>query len=113
MTKYNDFTGDISVDFEDVHAPFAEKLKDLLSIKLHKDDRVIGIKLTAGEYHHSRKRLPLIMITLEVINVVDYKKEKKDMKIKEIREEITMEQFIRLFKRLELNLKPHNQRYAS
>lgn len=112
MTKYKDFIGEISVDFEGVHGPIATKLKEFLDIELHKDDRIIGIKLTAGEYHHASKRLPLTLITLTVINKTDIKRLDDDKKIKEVKSEITMEQFLKLFKRLEINLKPHNQKYA-
>jgi hypothetical protein len=104
VAKYKDLKGKIEVDLEDV-SPLKDKLKEFIDIDLHTNDFILGFKLHMGEYHHAHgKDLPQCFITVEVINGSDIQKTKEDRKVKYIERRIDGKDFLKLFKRLTVEL---------
>ena len=113
MTKYEDFKGEVTVDFEG-NTSEKSKLKEFFNVELHDKDIIIGIKFSVGEYHHHRKNEPYKSLSFDVINQKDLTKSEEDRKIKKI--EVVcdnFEQFFAFFKRFELDLKPNRQKFSS
>jgi hypothetical protein len=80
MTKYQDFSGDISVDFELEHCPLKEKLEELTDLNFRDDDIIIGIEFSSGEYHHKHHKSKIydqsLFLTIKVTDSINLKKRK-------------------------------------
>lgn len=113
MTKYEDFKGEISVDFEG-NTTQKDKIKEFFDIDLHKDDCIVGIDFSVGEYHHNRKNNTLKSIKFFVVNSDDLKKSEEDRKVKIVEATCKdFEQFFAFFKRSKIELRPHYHKFTN
>ncbi|MEE4679824.1 hypothetical protein V2K56_09240 [Pseudomonas alliivorans] len=109
--QYNDYKGTTAADAHDSHAIDAYMVSNGLKSE---DERIIGIKMWSGENHGSVPRQPVditaylvespsfeeVRIALESPNAVP---------VKQVRFEMSLEQFFGLFKRFEIAITRHEE----